>query len=133
MNLALEPATERWIVEEAKQAGLSPEQLIADRLHKQYALIRQSAVLPDEEFYLLHKINEGFSTEFWTRYRMLIVQRDEGTLTEPEHHELIACSDQVEQKDAERIPYLLALAERRNISLSELVAQLGLRPASVTQ
>jgi hypothetical protein len=88
-------------------------------------------LISDEEAQLLAKINEGFPDAFWTRYRQLIALREDHALTELERSELIDLSDQIEAKSAERLPYLLALAQRRATSLPVLIQQLGLRPTSV--
>jgi hypothetical protein len=80
---------------------------------------------------LLSKINEGLPSTFWQRYRALITRREEGTLSEAEQEELVSMSDQVEEKNLHRTEHLLALAELRGISLTEVVEQLGLRPESV--
>ena len=113
MNVILEPETEQWIVKEAQRAEISPERYLAERLRKDHEILRQFPAAFGEEAQLLVQINEGFSDEFWARYRALITRREAHALTEPERIELIGLSDRVEAKNAERLPYLLALAQRR--------------------
>ena len=131
MNVVLEPDVERWLAEEARRAEMSPEKYLSERLRKEHELLQSFPVIGEEEAQLLAKINEGFSDEFWTRYRLLIAQREARTITEGERQELIRLSDQVEAKNAERVPYLTVLAQHRGVSLPELMQQLGLHPMPV--
>lgn len=131
MNIVLEPEVEQWVDQEAQRVGIAPEAFIAQRLRDQRNFARQFGALPEEESELLAYINEGLPTEFWERYRGLVAKRESGTLTTEEQSELISLSDHVEQKNAERIPYLISLARRRGVSLPELVQQLGLRPVTL--
>ncbi|MBC8135664.1 MAG: hypothetical protein H8F28_07255 [Fibrella sp.] len=132
MNIVLEPDIEQWVGQEAQRFGIAPEAFVAQRLRDQRNLVRQLATLPDEEGDLLARINHGLPTDFWTRYHELVAKRQAQTLTDEEQAELILLSDRVEQKNAERAPYLIALARLRGVSLPELVRQLGLHPVSVT-
>lgn len=132
MNIVLEPDIEQWVGQEAQRVGIAPEVFVAQRLRDQSNLARKLAALPDEESILLTRINEGLPTDFWLRYRELVGKRQAEVLTDEERAELIRLSDRVEQKNAERAPYLIALARLRGVSLPVLVQQLGLRPASVT-
>ncbi len=122
---------EQWLAEEARRAGTSPEKFLSERLRKEHELLQHFPGVTEDEAHLLAKVNEGFSTEFWARYRLLIAQREAQTITEEERQELIGLSDQIEAKNAERVPYLFALAERRGLSLPELIDHLGLHPTPV--
>lgn len=85
-----------------------------------------------EESELMQKIKEGFPEEFWKRYSELAARRDKRQLTAEELAELLAHTDLVEAKNAERADYLIRLALIRNLPLPELVAQLGFEPRSLT-
>jgi hypothetical protein len=78
------------------------------------------------EAQLLRKINEGLPAATWKRYRDLVAKRRAETLTVTEHVELISISDQIEEKNAERIGYLVELAQLRNTTLDEVMIQLGI-------
>jgi hypothetical protein len=132
MNIVLEPEVEQWVGQEAQRVGIAPEAFVAQRLRDQRNRARQFATLPSKEGELLARINEGLPTDFWARYRELIGKRESANLSEAEQVELIRLSDRIEQKNAERVPYLLALAQSRGIPLHELVHQLGLRPMRVS-
>jgi len=57
----------------------------------------------------------------------LIAKRRAETLTPDEHAALIALSDQIEDLNARRVECLAELARLRQLSLSELMQQLGLK------
>jgi hypothetical protein len=84
--------------------------------------------LSKDETELLLKINQSLSPELQSRYQVLIDKRKEETLTEQEYQELIHLSDQVELHQAQRLEYLAQLAQLRQISLTDLMAQIGIKP-----
>jgi hypothetical protein len=75
------------------------------------------------------QIDLGISAQTWERYRELKNRRDAEALTEAEHDELIAISDQVEEANVRRMRNLVELARLRGISLDELMQQLGIAGA----
>ena len=91
------------------------------------------AGLPSQEAQLLQTINAGLPESFWSRYRELTARRRTEVLTEPEHKELIALSDQTEEKTLQRTEALVALAQLRGIGLDELRLSLGIQPTLVVQ
>ena len=131
MVVTLEPETEQWIVDEARRMGTSPERFVADRLRRQREMFNPLSVVLGDEAQLLAKINDGFPPEFWEKYRQLIARRESCALSEEQREELIDLSDQIEAKNVARLPHLIALAQRREISLPTLIQQLGLRPVAV--
>jgi hypothetical protein len=81
-----------------------------------------------DESELLMKINEGLPEEVWERYDKLVVKCREGTLTPDEHKELISITDDMENLSAQRIKYLVELAQIRNTTVPELMDSLGIKP-----
>lgn len=79
------------------------------------------------ELILLQKINLGLPHELWERYAALKQKRQEETLLPEEQEELIAISDRIEEANAQRMPYLIELAQLRKVSLNTLLQQLGLQ------
>ncbi len=77
---------------------------------------------------LLQRINVGFSEEFYLRLDDLIAKRQDDTLSTEEHAELMRMLDQVEAQDVARLYDLMALAQIRKTTLSQLVESLGLHP-----
>lgn len=89
---------------------------------------KQTPHLTKKETELLQKINQSIPVTLWQPYKKLVAQRQEGALTESEHKELLRLSEQIERLNAERIGYLVELAQLRNVSLTELMDELGIQP-----
>ncbi|MCB0126415.1 MAG: hypothetical protein KDE58_29365 [Caldilineaceae bacterium] len=75
---------------------------------------------------LLCQINCGLPEAIRLRFRDLKEKRDAAILTPSEYEELLATIDQIEAHDVERLQALIALAQLREITLDELMAQLGI-------
>lgn len=88
----------------------------------------QSPSLSKNETELLLKINQGIPPAIQKRYQILINKRNQETLTEQEYQELLQLTDQVEIHQAQRLEYLVQLAQLRQISLTDLMTQLGIKP-----
>lgn len=89
---------------------------------------RQTPHLSQRETELLKKINDGIPLTFWQPYKQLLAKRDAGSLADTEHKELLHFSDEMERLNAERIGYLVELAQLRNVSLTDLMDELGIQP-----
>ena len=76
---------------------------------------------------LLQQIKGSLSQIDWQRYQQLIEKRHTETLTLLEQNELIAFSDRLEAINIDRIDNLVKLAQIRNITVSDLMSQLGLK------
>jgi hypothetical protein len=81
--------------------------------------------LPDQqqEQALLHKIQQKLTPEEQTRLAYLRQQNESEIITVPEHQELLAYIDLIEQQDAERAEALIQLAQIRKVDLKNLMAQ----------
>jgi hypothetical protein len=75
---------------------------------------------------LLEEINQGFPEEIWRRYRELVAKREDDTLSAEEHTELLAMIDRVEIANSHRIECLAELANRRQVPLRALMAEMGI-------
>jgi len=82
--------------------------------------------LPNREAALLMNINRTLPEADQMRYRRLCAKRRAGTLTKPEHRELIRLSDESEKINADRVKSIVALAAFRDVSVPELMESLGL-------
>jgi len=89
---------------------------------------RQTPHLSQKETELLQKINQGIPLTIWQPYKKLVAQRDDESLTDAEYEELMRLSDQIELLQAERIGYLVELAQTRNVPLPQLMDDLGIHP-----
>ncbi len=88
----------------------------------------ETTLLPKREAELLSKINQGLTPATQQRLNELIRKRQSHTISEEELQELIQLTDQVELLDAERLKCLLELSHLRDVSLDDLINQLGLKP-----
>jgi hypothetical protein len=81
--------------------------------------------LPEQqqEQALLPKIQQKLTPEEQTRLAYLRQQNECEAITEPEHQELLAYIDRIEQQDAERAEALIQLAQIRKVDLKSLMAQ----------
>lgn len=122
------------------EADLSPEQLLSaarqlprhefDRFVERVLSLRaerDASVLSATESELLLKINHPVPDDLQHRYDELIARRDARTLTPDEYSELLRLTDQIELLEAERMRQLIELAKFRQITLNELMGQLGLK------
>jgi hypothetical protein len=89
---------------------------------------RQEPHLSQAETALLLQINEGISAETQQRFDELVAKRQAGTITPEELAELIQLTDQSEQRDAQRVAALEALAHLRRMTLADLMDSLGISP-----
>ena len=84
--------------------------------------------LSTKESELLIKINQNLPQELGDLYQTLLEKRDRETLTESEYQQLLESTEQVEKYQAQRLEYLTQLAQIRQLSLTNLIAQMGLKP-----
>jgi hypothetical protein len=75
---------------------------------------------------LLQKIQQKWAPEKQTRYEELVALRREERITSKELQELVSLSDEAERRNADRMNALVALAVLRQVSLDELMQQLGI-------
>ena len=85
--------------------------------------------LSQAESELLLTINQGIPSATQQRLDTLIAKRQAHTLTAEEPRELLQITQQIEQRDAERLQHFIALAALRHVTLDALMQQLGLQPA----
>lgn len=77
------------------------------------------------EVELLLKIHQDLPSGLQSRYQELLTKRQAETLTPTEYAELLQCTEQVEQWEAQRVEYLTELARWRRISLDQLLQELN--------
>lgn len=100
--------------------SLSPEE---------QALVRQKLAivnLPPSEVELVAQIQQPLPPDIQQRYRELREKLQAETLSAAEHQELLTLTDTIEQADADRLERLITLAQMRQVSLPDLMQQLGL-------
>lgn len=89
---------------------------------------RRAPSLSKDETELFLQINRGLPEATQRRFQALKKKRDDAVLTTAEYDELLAIIDQIEQHDVERLHAVAELAQRRQISVRQLMHQLGLLP-----
>lgn len=87
---------------------------------------RETTDKQKEEAILLKKINKSLSIEQIERFKALNQKRIEGNISEQEYSELLILLEKVEKLNVNRLKYLIILARLRNISVRELMNQLGI-------
>lgn len=109
-------------------------QMISALSPEEQALVRQKleiVSLPLSEAELVAQIQQPLPSDIGQRYRELREKLRAEALTAGEHQELLTLTDTVEQADADRLHRLITLAQMRQVSLPDLMQQLGLQPPSV--
>ena len=92
---------------------------------------RKVESLSIEETELLQTINKSLPTELEARYAALQSKIHEETITEPEHEELVQLISVVEKSEVDRLEALFSLSQLRQVSLPDLMNQLGIQAPPV--
>lgn len=87
---------------------------------------RKSPSAPERETVLLQAINQAVNMTSQNRYALLSKKLNKGTLSEPEHKELLMLIDKLEAQQAQRLQHLIELAHLRSVSLDVLMHNLNL-------
>lgn len=115
------------VIEGIAKLDLEDLETFASRINSLLAQ-KKGGAIPKKEATLLKKINAGLPGNIQEQYVNLLKKSTDGTLTENEHQKLLALIPQVEAKYAERLQYLIELAQFKNISVESLMDQLGITP-----
>jgi hypothetical protein len=90
---------------------------------------REAPHLSQSETRLLLQVNQGLPAQTQRRFDELVAKRQAETISSEEIQELIQITDQVEQRDAQRLAALVELARLRGTTLDALMATLGIAPS----
>lgn len=123
INIELAPSIQEKLNNKANQLGKALEEIIVEMIEEKVQ--EETEVKTKED--LLQKVNLGMSTDKWERYHELIPIRDAEKLTKEEHQELMAISDEIEERNAERMPYVFQLAALEGIRPELIIQQLGIQ------
>ena len=91
--------------------------------------LRARRITPDkqkQEAFLLEKINKSLSLQDTLRFKFLNQKHAEGNIIEQEYAELSLLVEKIEKLNVNRLKYMTALAQVRNVSVRELMIQLGI-------
>lgn len=111
----------------ALQMPLSDLEQFAIRLFARKAR-EETPSLSAAETRLLLKINQDLPAAARRRLNELIDQRQAARISPPELAELMQLTEQAEALGVERLQALIELAALRNLTLDELMQQLGIKP-----
>lgn len=125
ITVELPEALEHQLREEAARNGVSLKHHILERLGDKSEQDDFAALTEAE---LLQKINLGIEEQEWARFHVLVGLRKSGHINEAAQQELTALTNKIESANADRAPYLAALARLRNTTLPQLMEDLGLTP-----
>lgn len=116
------------LLDSLPQLGLDELDLLANQVLRLRAQ-RKIAQNPEAETALLAKISAGVvPLALRRRCAELTSKQRAGLLGEKEEEELSAIIDEIEIKNAQRVSYLVDLAELRQTTLDELMAVLEVTP-----
>jgi hypothetical protein len=88
---------------------------------------RRAPHVDGEETTLLQRISQTLPADLGMRLQTLVAQRDTAALTEAEYAELATLTDHLEVLHADRMEALATLAQRRGVTLDEVMRQLHIR------
>lgn len=123
LTLELTPEESSRLREQARRSGREMGQYAKDLITNN--LQPQPAATRSRESVLLEIINQGFSAEFWKRFRSLDRKRKKMVISESELQELIAQTDQLEAANVERVKALIELSLHWKVDLDVLLKKLG--------
>jgi hypothetical protein len=131
LTVLVRPEAEEWLQEEAAREGVSKEAVAARLLENQWATARRSPGEDASDSELLLQINAGLPLDFVERYRNLRDLLEAEALTENERQEFIRMNQRAEQLNVERMTALSFLAQRRGVTLPEIMKTLGVGPVTI--
>jgi hypothetical protein len=125
--IQVKPSIEDRLREMAFKKGLKIDQFISQFLEKSFsdAPPLQPSVSAREAA-LLQQVNLDIAPETWQLYAVFKKKFQENQLTDEELTQFRDIAEQVEMANANRIEVLAELAQIRNVSLREVMAQLGI-------
>ena len=130
LTIELPSNIEQQLLQGATQKGVSLEnyllQLISNATNAPKKAIKKKAISELSENELLRKINLDITEAEWTTYHRLTSLRKADKITESEYAQLIELGEKIENANVVRLKYLVALSQKRKVSLNKLMADLGL-------
>jgi hypothetical protein len=130
LTIDLKPEIEAALREEAAKAGLDADRFIQRTIEEQLKKAinghPEVSSLSSAESKLLRQVNEWLPSETWDEYQELREKFRSETLTDAEHQRLTEIYDQIEMINAKRIGFIAELARLRQVSLEEMMKQLGI-------
>lgn len=113
------------ILEQMGQLALSDLEQV---MNKGYYLLAEKKAphLSKRETELFREINNSFDEVFWHRYKELREKLEDETMSPTENEEFLKMNEEVEAKNVIRLRSVAELAQLRQMSIPDLMNQLGL-------
>lgn len=124
VTLEVSPELESRLEQAARCSGRDTVGFILELLESRLAERKSRG----EELWLIERISEGLPEEVWRRFEILRRRSREERMTPEEQQELIAITDQIEEADARRLEHLASLAQLRQVTVHEVIRELGIEP-----
>jgi hypothetical protein len=128
LTIELPEQIEKKLQTNATKSGIRFDIYLIQILEKATQAKPKRTKKPISETALLKKINLGISESEWTTYTRLIQLRNSAQLSEIEYQDLTDLGEKIEQANAKRLRYLAELAKLRQVGLSTVMQDLGIKP-----
>jgi len=126
ITLELSETLERQLRTEAARNGISVNKQIVQSLSDNDATPDGNASTEEQ---LSNKIMRWIPAHQHKTYLALVEKRRAGAISQSEYEDLLLLTDVVETAHAVRMRHLIQLADLRNISLENLLLEIGIAPA----
>lgn len=126
VTIALPPVMEQQLRDDAAVQGVSVEQYVSRLVLA--GLSESESKKPEEmtENELYQKIQLRVQPKEMEEFYLLSEQLRANRISEEAYEKLLMLTNRIELAHAERMRYVLALAQKRNISLEAMMLELGL-------
>jgi hypothetical protein len=125
--IEIDRSTENSLRQFSEASGSAMQTIAAELLSQAVKTKPARSDKEKREAELLEKINRGFPAEGWERFHELTAKQRADTLTEAERAELLPLIEAREKANANRIGFLVQLAQLRGQSLDTVMNDLGLK------
>lgn len=127
VNIAIPPSLEQQLRNDAARQGISFEQYVAQVFMTGIAgsVSHDEKDLSEDE--LLQRVQLNVQPGELEEYYRLVESRKSGNLTKQEYEDLLALTNRIEMAHAERMKYVVALANLRGISLEKAMHDLNIQ------
>ena len=130
LTIELPSNIEQQLLRGATQKGISLEnyllQLLSHATSAPKKQVKKKSISELSESELLLKINLDITETEWMTYHHLTDLRKSEKITESEYTQLIQLGEKIENANVVRLKYLIALSQKRKVSLDKVMADLGL-------
>jgi hypothetical protein len=128
VSITLPNSLEEFLSAEASRQGVPLEKLLSTTIEERWSGVSQTPHLSTQETALLLEIQNAFPQEQTLEWQALRKKSDSESLTDAERERFLQINEERDLQNAQRLEAIGKLAHLRNISVRELMKQLGIRP-----